>query len=105
MIEPLIQFAQTHREAIYLLLRRYFSENRTFLLQSDLRRVFQAFCEETERGDLEGSPLCDAVRYMEEAILVEPWAYFTLRESVGIWHYIRIHFEHLAPERIEVGDY
>ena len=105
MIEPLIQFAQTHREAIYLLLRRYFSENRTFLLQSDLRRVFQAFCEETGRGDLEGSPLCDAVRYMEEAILVEPWAYFTLREGVGTWHYIRVHFEHLAPERIEVGDY
>ncbi|QSA97482.1 sucrose synthase [Methylococcus sp. EFPC2] len=105
MIESLIQFAQSHREATYLLLRRLFAESRTYLLQSDLVRIHDSLCRETERADLADAALRSVVCRMEEAILVEPWAYFTIRESVATWHYLRIHFEQLALEPIEVADY
>ncbi|NJD07245.1 MAG: sucrose synthase [Methylococcaceae bacterium] len=105
MINAFIKFVQSHREAIYLLLRRYFAESRTFLLQSDLGKIHESLCQETECAGLEDAALRTVVRHMEEAILVEPWAYFTIREGVGIWHYLRIHLEQLIPEHIDVSDY
>jgi sucrose synthase len=42
---------------------------------------------------------------MEEGIMAEPWAYFSLREGFGEWRYLRIHFEHLTGEEVSVGEY
>jgi sucrose synthase len=105
MIENLIEYAQTHRDATYLLLRKYFSENRTFLLQTDLGRGFAAYCEETGQAIPPDSPLKQAIEHAEEGIMAEPWAYFSLRESFGEWRYLRIHFEYLVAEEISVGEY
>lgn len=105
MIENLIEHTKTHRDTVYLLLRKYFSENRTFLLQTDLCRGFSAFCEEVGEASEASAPFRQAMEHMEEGIMAEPWAYFSLRENVGEWRYLRIHFEQLTAEEISVADY
>ncbi len=105
MIEDLIQFSAEHRDTVYMLLRRYFSENRQFLLQSDIWQVFCAFCVEQHCEELKSASFGRAVRQVEEAVLDTPWAYLASRESVGIWRYGRIHFENLVMEEIPVYTY
>lgn len=103
MIESLIDYAKSHRDEIYLLLRKYFAENRTFLLQTDLCHTYRAWLEEA--GQAPDTPLGQAIRHMDEGIMAEPWAYFSLRESCAEWRYLRIHFEHLAAEEVSAGEY
>lgn len=105
MIEILIDYTKSHRDDIYLLLRKYFAENRTFLLQTDLCRGYFAYREEAGQTGQPDPLLEQAIGHLEEGILAEPWAYFSLRESCGEWRYLRIHFEQLAAEEIPVGEY
>ena len=105
MIQEFIRFAGGHRDITYLLLRRYFAENRTFLLHTDLWQGFRGLCREQELAELEQSAFGQAIQHLEEAVLEMPWAYFTCRESVGVWRYMRIHLERLAAEEIPVNDY
>ncbi len=104
MIDALKTWTTDHRDPVGAYLRNCFADNRALLLQSDLCHVFDSLAREYEI-DLKGTPLHQAVRHFQEGVFQQPWAYFALREGAGRWHYLRIHQEQLAPERVSVSEF
>jgi len=105
MIEELIDFVRDNRDAFYTLLRRYFAQNRPFLLQSDLRSEFAALCAEPERDGLSSSPLGYFVQHLQEGVFNAPWVYFALRPGAAQWLYLRIHGDSVVLEQVEVAQF
>lgn len=104
MIDQLRAWAREHRDAQQAFLRRCFAEGRPLMLQTDLCGVFSALCE-TMRDGLAASPLEENVRLLQEGVFQSPWAYFSLREGAGRWHYLRAHLEEVVPEKISVAEF
>ena len=104
MIEALKIWTAEHRDPVDAYLRRCFAENRALLLQSDLCRVLDALAAESASA-LAETPLAQAVRLFQEAVLQSPWAYFALRERAGRWRYLRMHQAQLLPESVSVSEF
>ncbi|MDR3393054.1 MAG: sucrose synthase [Sulfuriferula sp.] len=105
MIDELIAYTRENRDAVYTLLRRYFAQNRPFLLQSDLRYEFEQMRTESDRDMLGNTVLSEFVQHLQEGVFNQPWAYFALRERIAQWRYLRIHLEHMATEPIGIGEF
>ncbi|HRQ05628.1 MAG TPA: sucrose synthase [Nitrosomonas halophila] len=101
MIDALITYTQQNRDVVYTLLRRYFALNRTLLLQSDLRHEIQLMEKAFDRSDA----LYNFVHRLQEGVFCSPWAYFVLRPDVAEWVFVRIHQDHLYPEKITVNEF
>ncbi len=104
MIEQLGTWTGTHRDILRAYLRRCFDEGRALLLQTDLFGVFEEL-RATAEEDLTGSPLEDSARLLQEGVFQAPWAYFSLREGPGRWHYLRAHLEEATLETIPVAEF
>lgn len=105
MIDDLISYARDHRDAVFTLLHEYFSMDRPVLLQSDLRRGFEAVAARQEDGDLNHTPLAGFAHYAQESGFQHPWAYFAIRERIAQWRFIRVHADSAVPEEVDVSDY
>lgn len=92
---------EQNRDAVYTLLRRYFSEERALLLQSDLRDGLL----QTEKDCGHFDALRAFVFRLQEGVFNSPWAYLALRPETAIWEYVRIHQDHLIPEKISVSEF
>ena len=98
-------FIEVHREAVYLLLRRYIALGRPYLLRSELWDEFCSFCSDSDFTDLLDSPLADTVRITQEAAVGSPWIYFVTRRYVARSRHFRIHAESLQMESVTVSEY
>ncbi|MFN2348214.1 MAG: sucrose synthase [Thioalkalivibrio sp.] len=96
---------EQHREAAYLLLRRYLGLGRPFLLRSDLLDGFDALCQERDEPGLADSALARLVGQAQEAVLAAPWVCLALRPRIGRWLYLRIHADDLSMEDLSVSDF
>ncbi len=105
MIDDLTQFTKENRDAVYALLRAYFAENRSFLLQSDLLQIFSEISRAPDRKNIASSPLYEFVHHLQEGVFNHPWAYFALRNRIAQWCYLRFHLEHLAGEEISISEF
>ncbi len=105
MSESFGTFIQEHRDAAYMLMRRYAGLGRPFLLRSELWDEFAGFCREHKQDALLDSPLAETVRAAQEAAVGAPWLYFATRRYVARWKYFRIHTESLLVETIPVSSY
>jgi sucrose synthase len=103
MTQQLQDRLQAQREAAYLLLRRYLSLGRPFLLRSELRDVFDALCLEQDDAGLADSPLARIVDDCQEAVLAAPWVCLALRPRIGRWSFVRIHADDLGVEELTVS--
>lgn len=90
-----------NRDAVYTLLRRYFSTNRPLLLQSDLRDELLQLEKDCERSDM----LHEFVFHLQEGVFSSPWAYFVLRPGIAELEFVRMHQEHLVPEKITINEF
>jgi len=105
MEEALQEYLQQHRETCYMMLRRYFSKNKFFLLRSELWDEFSLFSQENPDANLDGSPLFNAIRVAQEAAVQSPWLYFVMRPYVARRNYIRIHVETMQLEKISASQF
>ncbi len=105
MKQSLADYLREHRDRAYLLFRRYLGLGKSFLLRSDLREEFAAFCAENPGGALAESPLGVMVNAAQEAALATPWMYFAVRPSVGRWTYFRVHVEAVEVDEVSVSDF
>ena len=105
MIDDLIRYAEENRDTLYALLRRYQAQERPFLLHSDLQREFNALSQAHNAGQIDCSILESYVQHFQEGIFKAPWSYFSVREHIARWRYLRIHIEHLLPEEISVSEF
>jgi len=106
MLDMLGVILKEHREQVYLLLRSYFSLKRSLLLKSDLWDAFEEFCAQSDKKPgLEETPFRKIIRNCQEAILDDPWIYFSVRERVGRWAYVRFHVGALEHEQVSVAQF
>ncbi|ACL71276.1 Sucrose synthase [Thioalkalivibrio sulfidiphilus HL-EbGr7] len=105
MTQPTRDALELHREAAYLLLRRYLALGRPFLLRSELQDGFQALCLERDEPGLAESPLADLVGQAQEAVLAAPWVCLALRPRIGRWQFLRIHADDLSVEDLGVSEF
>ncbi|MDT8363671.1 MAG: sucrose synthase [Nitrosomonas sp.] len=101
MMDALATYTQQHRNIVYTLLRRYFSLNRTLLLQSDLRHELHLMEQDSDRSNM----LYQFVSHLQEGVFCTPWAYFVLRPGVAQWEFVRIHQDYLVPENVTVNEF
>jgi len=101
----LMTFIEANREAVYLLLRRYVSLGKPYLLRSELWDVFHDFCNENDFCDLLESLLADTIRITQEAAVGSPWLYFVTRRYVARSRHFRVHTESLHVENVSVSEY
>lgn len=104
MIDQLRTWAQEHRDAQQAFLRRCFAEGRPLMLQTDLCTICDAL-RETMTEAFTNSPMESGARLLQEGVFQPPWAYFSLREGAGRWHYLRAHLEEVVPEAIGVAEF
>ncbi len=105
MIKKLVEYLRAHRDDAYLLLRRYSSLDKKFLLSSELLDELQKYSKEAQNGHLLESPLAQMIRTGQEAALDTQWMYLAVRPRIGEWHYLRVHLESVKVERVSVSRY
>lgn len=105
MVQELGAYAQANRDPVYALLRRYFVQNRPFLLQSDLREEFAMLCRENDQANLASSHLGLFVERLQEGVFQAPWAYFAVRPGAAQWCYLRFHGDSVVPEQISTSEF
>jgi sucrose synthase len=105
MSRKLEESLQSQREAAYLLLRRFLSLGRPFLLRSEMQDAFQALCQEQEDPVLADSPLGNMVDHCQEAVLAAPWVCLALRPRIGRWAFVRVHADDLSVEPLTVSGF
>jgi len=105
LTEVLAEQLRDRRETVYLLMRRYLSTGKPFLLRSDLWDEFSAFCQEQDDQDLMASPLGRILRLSQEAAVRAPWFYLAVRPRIGAWEYLRVHVEALRAEPVACAEY
>jgi len=103
--EPLAQFLGEHREDTYLLLRRYLSLGKPFLLRSDLWDEYQRFCSEHPATAVCDTRMAKVIYVAQEAAVQAPWVYLAVRPLVGRWNFLRFHTEAMTFDEISPSDY
>lgn len=106
MLEILPEVIADNREQVYLLLRRYLSLKKPFLLRSELWDEFENFCQEHSAAEsLCKSAFRKIIAKTQEAAVEAPWIYLAVREQVGRWTYISVHTETMVNKQISVSEF
>jgi sucrose synthase len=99
------EYLDEHRDEALLVLRRYCSLGRSFLLHSDLVDAFDDVCKDESCPTLKSSPLWKTISQAQETVVQAPWIYMSVRTRIARWHYVRIHVDAMAIENISVSEF
>lgn len=103
-IDDLREYADRHRETLYLLLRGLIGDTRKYWLRSDLWDHYVEFLtarEEKPSDDI----LTRFVASAEEAVIDAPWLGFSVRPQVGFRYYLRVNAETLHIDGLDVSEF
>ncbi len=99
------QSIQEHRDAVYVLLRRYRDEGKSFLLRSDIISVLDEFCSTEPGTGMQGSPVHRLLRGTQEACFRDSAMYLDVRMRVGQRGFWLLHCEELSFREISVTEF
>jgi sucrose synthase len=105
MAESLSTYLREHRDEAYLLLRKFTSQDKKFIMRSELRETMEAISAEREKSSLMTSPLGELLRSSEEAAIEAPWVAISVRWRPGKWQFFRFHAEAVDAEEISVSEF
>jgi len=103
--EALQAYLQRERRNAHRVLHHFISEDRHFLLRSDLLDGFEALCASEGGETLRHTPLAATLQISQEAALDAQWFCLALRPRIGCWQYLRIHLETMKAEEIQVSEF
>ncbi|AOU99089.1 sucrose synthase [Acidihalobacter yilgarnensis] len=103
-IGELREYAERHRETLYLLLRGLSADTRRHWLRSDLWDHYLEFLAARGEVPVDG-PLTRFVAAAEEAVVDAPWLGFSVRPGVGFRYYLRINAETLHIDGLDVSEF
>ncbi len=102
MINKLNEFTSAHRREIYYLFHRYIKKERPFLLESDIREIFQEYSA-TESGQiLKDTIIEEMVNHIQVAAIQKPWIFLAVRRNIAEWDYFRFHHENVYFDEIDI---
>ncbi|WP_127476339.1 sucrose synthase [Sulfurivermis fontis] len=105
MINSLNEYLDLHHDAVHALLRHYMALGRPFLLRSELRDEFEAFCATHGHTELSRSELARLIAVTQEAAIAAPWLYLAVRTRIARWSYLRFHTETMQYDNVTVTDF
>ena len=104
-LTDLESFLQEDPARAHRVLHRLRSEDRPFLLRSDLHDIVRDLCALEADPSPRDSPLVETLAIAQEAALGLNWIYLALRPRPAKWAYLRIHLETLTVEKVDVAEY
>ena len=105
MSADLEQSIEDHRDALYLLLRRYRDEDKPFLLRSDIVDMLDEFCAEEPGAAMCESPIHRLLRAAQEAFFRDSAMYLDVRWRVAQRGFWQLHCEELSCRDISVSEF
>jgi sucrose synthase len=96
---------QEHRDALYLLLRRYRDEDKPFLLRSDLVEILDEFCSSEPGSAMRGTPVHRLVHAAQEAFFRDSAMYLDVRWRVAQRGFWQLHCEEMSCRAISVSEF
>ncbi len=99
------QALQEHRDAVYLLLRRYRDLGTSFLLRSDILGILDEFCSSEAGSTLSGTPVHSLLHAAQEAFFRESEIYLDVRWRVAQRGFWLLHCEELNLREISVNEF
>lgn len=95
----------SHREAIYPLLRRLLALDMELLQPVEISEQINDYLNTPEGSGLADTELPQLISRVQEAALRAPWIYIAARPGIARWVHARVHSETLQYETIHVGEY
>lgn len=92
-----------HRDAVYLLLRKYRDAGKPFLLRSDIVAVLEEFCDSEIGAPLRNTPVYQLLHAAQEAFFRDSEMYLDVRWRVSRRTFWQLHCEHLSVREISVS--
>jgi sucrose synthase len=105
MIEELRALLESHREALYLLFRRLRGLRKPFIVQAELVRAYEDFCNSSPGSSLRSTVMTPLITRTQEAVVASPVIYLAVRERVARWTYVQLHAEEMQSREISVSDF
>lgn len=107
MYEKLNKFSDQNRKELCHLFNKYFEavEDKLFLLQSDIKNIYNQYSEEHEKSAFKDTILEDFLTDTRVMGIKYPWLYFAVRKDIGKWEYIKFDQENVRFNKIEVKEY
>ena len=107
MYEKLNKFTDEHRNELCQLFDNYFerSEEDPFLLQSDIKDIYDNFTKNMDEQIFEDTILEDFITDTRVMGIKYPWLYFAVRKDIGKWEYIKFDQENVKFHKIKVKQY
>jgi len=93
------------RDTIYLLLRRYRDEGKSFLLRSDIVRILDEFCSTEPGSAMLDTPVHRLLHAAQEAFFRDSAMYLDVRWSVAKRGFWLLHCEELSLDEISVAEF
>ena len=104
-LEDLNEFLGSERSRAHRVLHHLSHFNSEFLRRSQFQDAFSEVAEAEGGEGLAESPLGHVARWTQEAAFDDNWLYLDLRPRIGRHEYLRIHFETLAAESVQVSEF
>jgi sucrose synthase len=105
MSEELTGYLHERRDEAYSLLRRLAGAGKPLLLASELCDLLDGHCAESGQPELATTPLGEALRATQLAVVDSPWISLGLRRPIGHWRYLRLHMETMHVEELSVAGF
>ncbi|HNO78803.1 MAG TPA: sucrose synthase [Phycisphaerae bacterium] len=105
MSDAISTYMREHRDEAYLLLRKFTSQDKKFVMRSELRESMELVSAEREDSSLSTSPLGELLNASEEAAIDGPWIAISVRWRPGQWQFYRFHAEAVDVEEIDVSEF
>ncbi len=99
------RFCNEHRDAVYLLLRRYRDQDKSFLLSSDLVEILEDFCTTQPGVELRDSPLHRLMEAAQEAFFRDSAMYLDVRWSVARRGFWQLDCEQMSLRQITISQF
>jgi sucrose synthase len=104
-LDDLNAFLGHERSRAHRVLHHLTRFNGEFLRRSQFQDAFAEVADGEGGEGLAESPLGYVARWTQEAALDDNWLYLALRPRIGRREYLRIHFETLTAEAVQVSEF
>ncbi len=105
MMQDLETVLQEHRQAVYLLFRRYLELGKEFLLRSDLVEIFEDFCQTDSGQCLEGTLCQDLLEHAQEAVIQGGTLFLSVRPDIADWKFLVFDMDNMVARDIPPAEF
>eukprot|EP00898_Chlorokybus_atmophyticus_P006812 jgi/Chlat1/7131/Chrsp57S06805 len=105
MGKQLAEIMQQHKKDMLLLIRRYGEQGPRILNRGQVVDGLDEVCGENSSCALAKTTVCAIISFTQEAVVLPPYLYLSVRTKVAKWRYFEIHMQDVTLKEIPVTTY